>query len=135
MDKTIQQDDQIMKLLDVSTINRVICHTNKGILTLQIRKGEKNYQLVLDAVPLSKSLNKELMDILFPVPQMEAPKQVNKEPTNEDMKKGILASPFGGTPRSTYKGLNGKGEITLKEINQKVNALKPKKLGRPKKVK
>lgn len=76
--KTIKSDDSIMKLLEVSTINRVICNTNKGVLTLQIRQGDKQYHLVLDAVPLLPDLNKELMAILFPVPIPQTAPQVNK---------------------------------------------------------
>lgn len=80
MDKVIKQDDEIMKLLKVSTINRIICSTDKGMLTLQIRKGDKNYHLVLDAVPLDKEQNDALMTILFPVKEKEIP-QVNKQMT------------------------------------------------------
>lgn len=90
-DKILKQDDRIMKLLEVSTINRVICHTNKGVLTLQIRKGETNYHLVLDAVPLLPDLNKELMDILFPAKPQEVP-QVNKE-SNLDPITGTVKLP------------------------------------------
>lgn len=74
--KTYKQDDQIMKLLGVNQVRRVICDTDKGRLDLMIRKGESKYFLVLDAVPLEPMLNKELMDILFPI--VEVP-QVNKE--------------------------------------------------------
>ncbi len=65
-EKTLRQDSKIMETLNVSTINRIICNTDKGYLTLQIRKGENKYHLVLDAVPLLPETNKELMEILFP---------------------------------------------------------------------
>lgn len=65
--KNIKLDNQIMTLLGVSEIRRMICDTDKGYLKLFIRKGEDKYHLVLDAVPLPKELNKELMDILFPI--------------------------------------------------------------------
>lgn len=75
--KTLKQDDAIFKALDLKTINRLICTTDKGVLTLQIRKGETNYHLCLDSVPLDKELNKTLMELLFPIPKLEVP-QVNK---------------------------------------------------------
>lgn len=81
IEKTLKQDDVIMKTLasmNVDRINRVICNTNQGALELEIRKGETKYHFVLGAVPLSPEMSKELMDLLFPVPQMEKPKQVNK---------------------------------------------------------
>lgn len=81
LDKILKQDDEVMKILNVSTIHRIICETDKGKLSLQIRKGEKEYHLVLDAVPLSKQDNKDLMALLFPVKQTEIP-QMNKEPFN-----------------------------------------------------
>lgn len=77
MNKTIQQDDKIMKMLEVVDIRRVICNTNKGVLEVMIRKGDTKYFLTLDSVPLAKELNKELMDTLFPIKQSEVP-QVNK---------------------------------------------------------
>lgn len=79
MDKIIKQDDNVMKILNVSTIQRIICETDKGTLKLQIRKGDKSYHLILDSVPLDNEKNKELMELLFPVKEMEVP-QVNKIP-------------------------------------------------------
>lgn len=112
MDKTIKQDDQIMKLLNVSTMNRIICNTDKGYLTLQIRKGERSYGLVLDSVPLNKDDNEELMKILFPSKELEV-QQVNKEPTQ------ILHN------------LKDKTELsTVKEVEKIINEF-PKKKGRP----
>ena len=58
-------DDKIMKLLNASTIRRPICLTNKGALELCVRKGESNYFLTLDSVPIEKELNDKLMNILF----------------------------------------------------------------------
>ena len=88
MEKTIKNDNAIMQILKVNTINRVICHTDKGVLTLQIRKGENKYQLVLDAVPVPEDINKESMAILFPVTQQLVP-QVNKNIVKEVAKKVI----------------------------------------------
>lgn len=78
MDKTIEQDDKIIKLLDLKEIRRIVCDTDKGYLKLLIRKGENKYHLELDSVPLEPNLNKELMDLLF-TNKIEIP-QVKKEP-------------------------------------------------------
>lgn len=80
--KNKEIDQQIMKILDLKEIRRFVCDTDKGHLKLLIRKGETNYHLVLDAVPLSKEVNKELMDLLFPAKQMDVP-QVNKVAFNK----------------------------------------------------
>ncbi len=114
LDKTIKQDSRIMELLKVSTINRIICSTDKGMLTLQIRKGDKGYHLVLDAVPLDKEKNDELMSILFPKPEAIVP-QVNKQMT------------WNGEPISD----DSEKAKQLKELNpDKTGQVKPK--GRPK---
>lgn len=77
MDKTLKKDDRIIKELKVKVIRRLICDTDKGALELCIRKGETNYFLTLDAIPLDKEQNNILMDTLFPVRE-EVP-QVQKE--------------------------------------------------------
>lgn len=76
---TLKQDDALMKNLDIKTIQRLICYTDKGMLCLQIRKGEQNYHLTLDSVPLPKEQNAELMALLFPIPKQEV-SQVQKTP-------------------------------------------------------
>lgn len=75
MNKTISQDNEIMRVLKVSEVRRIICNTNKGVLELMLRKGDTKYFLTLDSVPLDKETNKELMDLLF---KPEIP-QVKKE--------------------------------------------------------
>jgi hypothetical protein len=62
LDLLCQRDQALMRQLLVDEIRHVICHTNRGILTLQLRKGEskKDYLFVLDSVPLSKESNKEM---------------------------------------------------------------------------
>lgn len=65
--KTREQDHKIMSILNVTEISRVICDTNMGTLKLRIRKGETAYKFVLDAVELSKDLNNELMEAIYPV--------------------------------------------------------------------
>jgi hypothetical protein len=83
---TLKIDDQIVKALDLKLIRRLICKTDKGELELVIRKGENRYFLTLDAVPLETDINKELMELLFPV-KLEVP-QVNKEPIEIKKKLG-----------------------------------------------
>lgn len=101
-----------MKTLNLLTINRLICYTDKGMLTLQIRKGDNKYHLCLDSVPVDKELNKTLMDLLFPAPKMEI-SQVNK-----------------AVAQTTQKIV---GAYVDKQIINTV--LGKKKAGRPKKVK
>lgn len=85
----LNQDDKIMKILGVHTINRIICNTDKGLLTLQIRKGDNNYHLVLDSVPLGEEANKEIMDILYPAKEKEIP-QVNKANVLNETKEKVV---------------------------------------------
>lgn len=62
-----KDDNQIMKLLKVNEIHHVIAKTDKGDLTLMLRKGqtESDYQCVLDAVPCEKKATKQLLSLLF----------------------------------------------------------------------
>lgn len=66
--KTAKQDQIVMDLLKVKEISRIICDTNMGTLKLRIRKGETNYQFLLDAVELPKELHNELMEVIYPNP-------------------------------------------------------------------
>ncbi len=75
MNNNIKKDNELMCILDLSEISRVICNTNKSYLTLKLRKGEKEYWLHLDSVPLSKEDNKEVMELLYP--KVETVPQVN----------------------------------------------------------
>ena len=114
MKDKLKKDDQIMKILNVSEVRRYICGTDKGILELLIRKGQNSYHLTLDSVPLDKETNKELMDLLFPVKQLEVP-QVSK-----------------------FNGFNPLVTETTKKVLDKaiIDVVAPKKkLGRPKKTK
>lgn len=70
--RTYKEDHKLMDLLGLREISRVICDTNMGPLKLRLRKGETEYRFTLDAVELPKSLNKETMELLFPV-TVEAP--------------------------------------------------------------
>lgn len=60
-----RRDNQLMKLLKVSEIRHVICHTDKGDFCLTLVKGgaAKDYRFVLDAVPVEPKENKVLMGI------------------------------------------------------------------------
>ncbi len=74
-----QTDDKVMKILGVKDIKRLICNTDKGVLELVIRKGDNDYFLTLDAVPLDKDVEKELKEVLFPKKESFVP-QVAKQP-------------------------------------------------------
>lgn len=74
MSNTIKKDQKIMELLKVMNISRLVAQTSLGDLKLMLRKGEREYNLVLDAVPLEKELNREMMELLFAkekVPQVK----------------------------------------------------------------
>lgn len=70
--RTYKEDHKLMELLGLKEISRVICDTNMGPLKLRLRKGETEYRFTLDAVELPKALNKETMELLFPI-TVEAP--------------------------------------------------------------
>ncbi len=76
----IKKDEKIMAVLGITEIRHLIAHTSKGELSLLLRKDSKEYIFVLDAVPVDKDVNKELMDLLFPVKAQEIP-QVKKTDT------------------------------------------------------
>jgi hypothetical protein len=82
MDKIKKHDDAVMKTLGVNVIRRLICLTNKGQLDLVIRKGENNYFLSIDSVPLEKEINDKLMDILFKVEIPTVNKEITVAPIN-----------------------------------------------------
>ncbi len=111
--RTLQEDKHIMTLLGVSELSRVIAHTNKGYLTLLLRKNEDKYHLILDSVPLDKETNKELMEMLFPKKELEIP-QVNKdmlfpkEPyfKGEPMKIPLNIKPKLGRPKGAKSGVS-----------------------------
>lgn len=97
MKDKLKKDDQIMKILKVSEVRRLICGTEKGMLELFIRKGENNYALSLDSVPLDKETNKELMDLLFK-PEDEKIPEVNKDFTVSPINNTIVVKK-GGRPK------------------------------------
>lgn len=59
------QDNKIMKILGITEIKHLIAHTNKGELTLMLRKGERahDYRFVIDSVPLEDEKNDELKEL------------------------------------------------------------------------
>lgn len=112
--RTYQQDDQIMKLLDLKEIRRVICNSDKGYLNLVIRKGEKEYHLTLDAVPLPKELNKEIMDLLFPKEITSQDKHIEESiilPKKKELLKVIKKL---GRPKGVKNGIRKEEEIIKK---------------------
>jgi hypothetical protein len=60
----MNKDKEIMRLLKVEYIAKPIVNTSKGLLALVLRKNEDEYHLVLDAVPLDKEKEQELMKLL-----------------------------------------------------------------------
>ena len=58
-----ERDNQLMKLLKVSEIRHIICHTDKGDFALMLTRDSKDYHFVLDAVPVDPKLNKELLKL------------------------------------------------------------------------
>ena len=122
-------DDKIMKKLEANTIRRLICITNKGQLDLVIRKGENDYFLTLDSVPIEKELNRELMDILFKpeVPQIDKGTQfyADKPLSDKQLKKLESLVDNGTTTMNVAKITHNDKDITDKYFS------KPK--GRPKK--
>ncbi len=98
----IKKDTRLMEILDLSEISRVICNTNKSYLTLKLRKGEKEYWLHLDSVPLSKEDNAEVMNLLYP--KVETVPQVNTIPSHNmngvDQPKLLIPKKKAGRPKS-----------------------------------
>ena len=95
MDKIKKIDDLVMKILGVETIKRLICITGKGQLELVIRKGENNYFLSIDSVPLGKETNDKLMEILFK-PDQDSIKRLEKIQEGTEVIKTML------TPKKSY---------------------------------
>lgn len=60
------KDNKVMKLLGLNEIRHLIAHTNKGELTIMLRKDESmhDYRFVLDAVPLDDEQNSALKELL-----------------------------------------------------------------------
>lgn len=88
-----KKDNELMRILDLKEISRVICNTDKSYLTLKLRKGEKEYWLHLDSVPLSKEDNQEVMQLLFPktetVPQVKTVGSVTNPHLDQDLSVAI----------------------------------------------
>ena len=102
---SVKTDNKIMQLLGVNVIRHYVADTNKGQLTFQLRKGETEYEFVLDAVPVEKELQKELMDIIFPS-KIVIP-QVDKAPTTIAQAIEIKPINKGGRPKG-YKKITKK---------------------------
>ncbi len=86
--RTYKEDHKLMDLLGLKEISRIICDTNMGTLKLRLRKGETEYRFVLDAVELPKALNKETMELLFPL-TVELPIPTQTLPIDNDLPKVI----------------------------------------------
>lgn len=86
--RTYNEDHKLMDLLGLKEISRVICDTNMGPLKLRLRKGETEYRFTLDAVELPKALNKQTMELLFPL-TVELPIPTQTLPIDNDLPKVI----------------------------------------------
>lgn len=135
MQNNIKKDTQLMTILDLKEVSRILCNTDKSYLTLKLRKGETQYWLYLDSVPLSKSDNKEVMDLLFP-PKIEV-QQVNR---TVGMKEAISYTEAKGSDDIGGGGIyTGKGITPIKGLEKIVDDSTtvvyvkelPKKKGRP----
>lgn len=60
MEYNIERDNQIMEILKVRQLRHPLGWTDKGEFSLLIRKGEKDYTFMLDAVPLDEEQTKKL---------------------------------------------------------------------------
>lgn len=79
-----------MSLLRIDTISHVIAHTSHGDICLMLRKGEYDYQLTLDSVPIDSDIHDEVMDLIYPtkpvIPQVQT-EQKPTAPTKKSVKK------------------------------------------------
>src|SRR6185295_12468239 len=135
--KTLQTDTKIIELLDMKELSRVIAHTDKGILTLQLRKGENTYHLVLDAVPVEKALNKELMDLIFPAKTqtlddkrfpIDAPQEVKKESAYNKIEDDFRPKMRDNNTRKEFTGFNPLVTETTQKVLDKatIDVLAPR---------
>lgn len=56
-------DLKTMYLLKINDVRHLICNTSKGPLELKIVKDENEYFFTLDAVPVDKQTNKDLLKL------------------------------------------------------------------------
>ncbi len=72
----------IMRILRVRYVSFPIAKTEKGDLYIKFIKDQDNYELVLDAVPLSmleydnRELNSLILKYLYPEPILSAPEAI-----------------------------------------------------------
>lgn len=57
----IRIDQMIMGITKTNSISHMVAKTDKGDLTLNIKKGDVAYTFCLDAVPYPSDVNKELL--------------------------------------------------------------------------
>jgi len=62
-----RHDNAIMRALKLSHISHAIAETSKGQLSLRLdyEGGAKDYHFVLDAVPVEKGKNEELIRLFY----------------------------------------------------------------------
>lgn len=72
------QDNAIMHVLKVDELSHILARTDKGDLTLKLRKGatHKDYVFHLDSVPYPEETNAKLLElfdgVLWETPALEA---------------------------------------------------------------
>ena len=77
LDEILKRDKAIMKLLKLDSISHNLAETTKGTLRLVARNYQDFHSLTLDAVPLEKEKNDELLELLYPT--KTAPDYVEKK--------------------------------------------------------
>lgn len=65
LQEQLKKDQALLSSLKVNTISHVLCKTDKGELTLLLRKYSSSYELMLDQVPFSKE------EMTFILPNIE----------------------------------------------------------------
>jgi hypothetical protein len=58
------QDKKIMNLLKVNKVSHTIAHTSLGDLKYELSAGQDDYVIVLDSVPVSKDIAKEIIKLI-----------------------------------------------------------------------
>lgn len=53
LEEQLHKDIELMDALKVDSISHELCNTNRGALKLNLRKGSRHYELLLDQTPIS----------------------------------------------------------------------------------
>lgn len=80
----MKNDKELIRLLKVEYIAHPIVNTSKGLLSKVLRKGEDQYFLTLDAVPLSEELSKQIYENIQSEQKGDAPRAQTYNPPIEE---------------------------------------------------